>query len=337
MSPRILLACLFLLTACGPAPAPDPATRAAPGSAEVASAAAAVPRDAGALREAATRALAEQRIYAPAGDNAIEHYLALRELSPGDDAVQLALLELLPYPVIAGEQAIGRGEFGEARRLIDLVGRADPRAPALSRLRDALAGAEADEARRVVALVEAEKQRELDAARAVAEAMGDAPDAPSSAAASAASAAPPGDRPAVPAVGPVADGARPPADAPTAAASMPAAARATPPAIAAAPAAPAPPRPPANAPPAAPRVASAPPPRYPALALRRRIEGEVTLVFTIRADGTVDAPRVVAASPSGVFEEAALAAIQRWRFEPVARPVESRQVLRFRLPGRPGA
>lgn len=334
MSPRILLACLFLLTACGPAPGPDPAARAAPGSAGVASTAAVVPRDAGALREAATRALAEQRIYAPAGDNAIEHYLALRELSPGDEAVQLALLELLPYPVIASEQAIGRGELGEARRLIDLVGRADPRAPALSRLRDALAGAEADEARRVVALAEAEKQRELDAARAAAEAMGDAPEAPSSPAESAASASPPGDRPALPAVGPVAGSARPPADAPTAAASAPPEAQAAPPAIAAAPAAA---RPPANAAPAAPRVASAPPPRYPALALRRRIEGEVTLVFTIRPDGTVEAPRVVAASPSGVFEEAALAAIQRWRFEPVARPVESRQVLRFRLPGRPGA
>ena len=102
MSRLVLLASVLLLPACGPGADTWPAT---PGHASR-PAAAPAPRDAEALRAAASRALSEQRVYAPAGDNAIEHYLGLREASPDDASVQLALLELLPYPVIASEQAI---------------------------------------------------------------------------------------------------------------------------------------------------------------------------------------------------------------------------------------
>lgn len=309
------------MSACAPAPDPDGAV--APGA--TAAPARATPRDAATTRAAATRALSEQRFYAPAGDNAIEHYLALRDLQPDDEAVQLALLELLPYPVIASEQAIGRGEFAEARRLLALVERTDAAAPSLARLRESLANAEAEQARRVIEVAEAEKQREREAAR-LGSAATPAQTAPMTSAPAPADPAPSME-------GDVRAAAAPPPSAATPSAAPPSAA------ITATPSPPATmptPSPPvaANAP--VPRVASAPPPRYPALALRRRIEGEVTVAFTVRADGGVESPRVVSATPSGVFEEAALAAIQRWRFEPVARPVESRQVLRFRLPGGEG-
>ena len=44
------------------------------------------------LREAARSAYAENRLYAPAEDNAVEYYLALREKSPGDAGVSSALV-----------------------------------------------------------------------------------------------------------------------------------------------------------------------------------------------------------------------------------------------------
>ncbi|WP_328987627.1 energy transducer TonB [Thiorhodovibrio winogradskyi] len=64
------------------------------------------------------------------------------------------------------------------------------------------------------------------------------------------------------------------------------------------------------------RATFAPRPRYPANAKRRRIEGSVTVKFTVTRAGRVRNPQVVAAQPPGVFERAALAAIERWRFKP---------------------
>src|SRR5690606_7932384 len=43
------------------------------------------------LREAAGKAYGDTRLYAPAEDNAVEYYLALRDKSPGDASVSSAL------------------------------------------------------------------------------------------------------------------------------------------------------------------------------------------------------------------------------------------------------
>ncbi len=67
--------------------------------------------------EAATQALRDNRMYAPAGNNAVEYYLALREKQPQDAIVNSALTDLLPYTLIAAEQSIHRKDFDEARRL----------------------------------------------------------------------------------------------------------------------------------------------------------------------------------------------------------------------------
>ena len=77
--------------------------------------------DADALRDAARKAQAEQRLYAPAGDNAVEYYLALRDKAPGDPGVASALTDLMPYTVIATEQSINREDFAEAQRLYALL------------------------------------------------------------------------------------------------------------------------------------------------------------------------------------------------------------------------
>lgn len=80
------------------------------------------------------------------------------------------------------------------------------------------------------------------------------------------------------------------------------------------------------------------PPLYPPRAQRAGIEGSVTVEFTITTDGGVKDPRVVAAEPQEVFDEAVLNAILKWKFNPKVvdgRPVErrARQVVKFTLHG----
>src|SRR5690606_19987765 len=107
--PRVALAAALVLAiaACGQddAPAqPDAAGAGATGAnaTEAAAEQAAAQADALAalgadeLRERGRTAYAESRLYAPAGDNALEYYLALREKSPGDAAVASALTDLMP-------------------------------------------------------------------------------------------------------------------------------------------------------------------------------------------------------------------------------------------------
>ena len=271
------------------------------------------------LRAAASRALAEQRLYAPAGDNAVEHYLALRVLAPGDRDVETALLELLPYALIGSEQAIARADFVEARRLVALVQRVDAQLPALSRLRDQLLAEEAGSRRAAErAAREAEEAaRRQEAARLAAA----APPAP------AATSVVAPETPRGPAPVQAARAATDATDArssPVASAPLPAPRPAgTPPPSTAR-------RPEATAP--LPRLLSAPQPRYPLVALRRKLEGDVVLELRIEADGRVGQARVVSADPPGAFDEAAVAAASRWRFEPGPGAVTTRQLLRFRLP-----
>src|SRR6476659_10716118 len=118
-------------TAQGPAAATT-ATQAAPAEA-VSAKVAAMSEDQ--LRDAARKAQAEQRLYAPAGDNAMEYYLALRDKAPNDAAVSSALTDLMPYAVIATEQSLTREDFSEAQRLVALIEKTDATAPALPRLK----------------------------------------------------------------------------------------------------------------------------------------------------------------------------------------------------------
>ena len=57
-------------------------------------------------------------------------------------------------------------------------------------------------------------------------------------------------------------------------------------------------------------------PDYPPRARQRGIEGYVDLEFTIGPTGAVEDPRVIGANPTGVFDEAALRAVRRWRYNP---------------------
>lgn len=94
---------------------------------------------------------------------------------------------------------------------------------------------------------------------------------------------------------------------------------------------PAAPAPAAKAASRAPVVIAQTTPRFPARATRMGIgEGSVTLEFTVERSGAVSQARVVQATPPGVFDDAALRAIEKWRYQPkidAGKPVDSR--LRF--------
>ena len=251
----------------------------------------------------AERALAAGRILAPAGDNAIEHYLDACAQPSERVRARAALAELQPYVLIAAEQAIARGDGREAARLQALIARIDSGAPALPRLRAGLD-----------ALVRAQEARDADGA---ATAM------PSPAAGAPAAA--------VERIG--ATAAPEPVTSPTHAPEPPpAAAPAT--ATVQAPPPSSLPTPPASRGVEArtPRLLQDAQPRYPLPALRARIEGEAQVAFTIQPDGSVRNARLLSSTPPGMFEASALAVAQRWRFEATGRAHDSRRTVHFRLP-----
>jgi len=80
-------------------------------------------------------------------------------------------------------------------------------------------------------------------------------------------------------------------------------------------------------------------PVYPVRARMKGIEGAVTLRFDIDRQGRVENPRIVRAEPEGVFENAVVAAVTKWRYKPKSvngKPVRRDNVwvtLQFTLPG----
>jgi len=78
-------------------------------------------------------------------------------------------------------------------------------------------------------------------------------------------------------------------------------------------------------------------PDYPPHAIAFEIEGWVQVQFTVSAAGTVQDASVVAAQPRGVFDDAALKAIARWRYNPkieggvAVERVGLQTVIRFQL------
>jgi len=78
-------------------------------------------------------------------------------------------------------------------------------------------------------------------------------------------------------------------------------------------------------------------PIYPADARAAGIQGDVILRYDVAADGTVRNAQIESADPPGVFDEAALAAVRSWKYNPQIKAGERQEVLnilstlRFRL------
>ena len=277
------------------------------------------------LREAAGKAYNENRLYAPAGNNAMEYYLALRDKLPGDAGASSALNDLLPMAVVAAEQGVARQDFAEASRLLALIGKADANHPALARLKASVASAEtnakkAAETQKLTAEEEAKKQADLAKKReedqkklqelqkqqqATAEQQRQQQAA--------------------------AEQQRQ-----QQAAAEAEAARQRPAAAAAAAPAPAAPAPAAARPSAASnelRAISTPNPRFPPAAQRAGGTGSVQVEFTVSTDGSVSSARVVSSDTPRQFqrdfEREAVAAVKRWRFQPVGQATTSRRTISF--------
>lgn len=278
------------------------------------------------LRDAANTAYNDNRLYAPAGNNAMEYYLALRDKQPGDAGASSALSDLLPMAVIATEQSIAREDFEEASRLLALIGKADPNHPALGRLKASVASGEARlkqqaETQKLTAEEEAKrkadqlKKREEDQRRQQEQQRQQVQQqeqtqreaAQREAAQREAAQREEAQREAA---------QREAAQRQQAAAPTPA---------------------PAAARPAAPstelRPISQPGPKYPPAAQRAGATATVQVEFTVGTDGSITSARVVSSDTTRQFqrdfEREALNAVKRWRFQPIGQATTSRRTISF--------
>lgn len=235
------------------------------------------------LYREARKAMAEQRMVAPAGDNALEFYLAILEKDPTNTGANDALRELFPFASGTAEQEINQGNLEEATRIIDSLAKADPSNYTLTILRSKM------DAKRKQ---EEQQQAQVAAAAAAAAAPPVEPEKPEvdaeAAAASAAAAA-----------ATASAATKPPEPAPT----------------------PKPVQPPPT--PAAPQgvtrdveVVTPVPPDYPKMAARNREEGWVEVEFTVTADGQVQNASVTASNPPRTFDREAVRSIERTKFSP---------------------
>jgi protein TonB len=270
------------------------------------------------LRSRAIVAFRDGRLFEPAGDNALEHYVAVLAIEPDDPSAREALSDLFPLALARAEAAADQGALDESRRILDLLERAIAGSAAVAALRQRLDRAletsappppMAPEAATRVAPATAPATASVTIEGEVTSAVGPGPvDAPASVETGvqpdAVASAP---REAARREGPddAGDDARvavaTEAEAP---AERAASVHAAEPAVSRTPT------------PSAPRLVERVAPEYPAVARQRRIEGWVELEYVVGADGRVIDVRVLDSHPTRVFEAAAERALRRWRFEP---------------------
>jgi protein TonB len=249
------------------------------------------------LLAAASHALAEHRLLAPAGDNAFAYYLEARKRQAHHPVAAAALRELFPFAVQSAEQSIDAGHLDEAQREIALLDRADPTNYSLNILRAKL-----------------EAQRRLAETTTAAEQPKPTHPAPH----------PPAPPP-----------ARVASEQASTVANQPK--HTTPPTPAPVPVPVAKTRPVAHeverTPPLLLRDVQ---PAYPSAARRAHRQGWVEVSYTVDREGKVVDARVVDAHPTHVFDVAALSAVRHWEFRPArvngqAVPQKVRSRIEFKL------
>ncbi|HEV7778518.1 MAG TPA: energy transducer TonB [Luteibacter sp.] len=260
------------------------------------------------LTEART-AMNEQRLLAPAGNNAFEFYLKALEKQPGNTVAADALRETFPFGATSAEQEINQRDFNEAQREIDLLAKADPENYTLTILRSKL-----DAQRKTL---DREQQQALDQQQKAQLAQQQSAAAKVQA-----------DQQAIEQQRLAAQQAQ--------AARVAQQQQATA-AITA-------PKPVAKVAEASNNDAAINdailtkkvPPRYPTAALRANQEGWVDVEFTVDGGGKVGGVNIVDSQPKHVFDRAAIDAVSRWEFQPATRngeamPVTMRRRILFQL------
>ncbi len=260
------------------------------------------------LLSEARKAVNEQRLLAPAGNNAFEFYLKVLEKQPGNQVASDALRETFPVGSSVAEQAINQRDFTEAQRQIDLLAKADPANYTLTILRSKLDAQRKLQDREQQQASDKEKQAQLAAQKAVsdkAEADRLVAEAQQKALAEQQQKA---------AQARLAQQQQAPSES-------------------------------ARQQQASTAVAASEgsgshgavlvrniSPRYPATAMRSNQEGWVELTFTITPEGNVDDVKVVDAEPRHVFDRAAVEAVSRWKYQPAIQngaPVASQDKRRI--------
>ena len=249
----------------------------------------------------ARKAMNQQRVISPAGNNAFEFYLKVLQKQPGNQTAADALRETFPFAASNVEQVINQRDFNEAEREIDLLAKVDPTNYTLTILRSKL-----DAQRKTL---DEEQQKQLDQQRqadlAVQKAAADKAATEQAAVQKVAS-----DKAAAAqaALAAQQEKARQEEEAKTKAASSAEVANSsasgagstggeTRDAIA----------------------ISTIRPRYPTTALRNSQEGWVDVQYTVNVDGSVSNISVVSAEPHHVFDSAAVDALRRAKFSPAMR------------------
>ena len=250
------------------------------------------------LLSEARKAMNQQRVIAPAGNNAFEFYLKVLQKQPGNQVAADALRETFPFAASNVEQVINQRQFDEADREITLLAKVDPTNYTLTILRSKL-----DAQRKTL---DQEQQKQLDQQhQAELAAQKSAADKAAAEKALADKAA--ADKAAQQQAALAAQQQKAQQEA-----AQPAAAKANNQVATA----------PASAGGGETRDAipiSTIRPRYPATALRNNQEGWVDVQYTVNVDGSVSNITVVSAEPRHVFDNAAIDALRRAKFSPAMR------------------
>lgn len=241
---------------------------------------------------AARKSMNEQRILAPAGNNAFEFYLKALEKQPGNQVAADALRETFPVGASLAEQAINQRDLSDAQRQIDLLAKADPANYTLTILRSKLDAQRKLQDREQQQALDKEKQTQLAAQKAAEKAEADRQ------AAEAQQKAQADQRAAQARVAQQSESNRQQQASTSAQSSGDSAA--------------------AGGTHGAVLVRNVNP-RYPVNAMRANQEGWVEVTFTITPEGNVDNVKVLDAEPRHVFDRAAVEAVTRWKYQPATQ------------------
>ncbi|GLQ88106.1 energy transducer TonB [Dyella flagellata] len=249
-----------------------------------------------ALLSEARKAMNQERVIAPSGNNAFEFYLKVLQKQPGNQVAADALRETFPFAASNVEQVINQRQFDEAEREINLLAKVDPTNYTLTILRSKLDAQRKTLDQEQQKQLDQQHQAELAAQKAAADkAVADKALAEKAAADKAAQ-----QQTALATQQPK---AKEPGTSPAAAQNSQAAS--------------------ANASTGGgtsdPVAISAIRPRYPTTALRNNQEGWVDVQYTVNVDGSVSNISVVGAEPRHVFDNAAIDALRRAKFSPAMR------------------
>ena len=253
------------------------------------------------LRAELTKANADTRLYAPAGSNAFEILLALRDKLPGDVGVSSQLIDASPMLIAAIEQASTQADGVEWERLMGLLREADASNPAIAKLEAERKNHLAAMARERAAAA-AEQQRIAAQQKAAQEAARIKVQSQTQSAQSA-------QRPA----GNDRSSRTGTATKQPTVRELEEEDRGT-----------------ANPSAADLRPLSTPDPTYPREALRNGTSGEVTVELTVGRDGSVIAARVISSRPRGTFDSSALDAVRSWRYGAISAPMTIRKTFAFK-------